>query len=211
MYIVTFLVGNAVYEATGSKILSGVAGIGAGLYTESSFNKLLNPVKNVTPPAVNSVVNDVNALEGGINGATYEGKLYRSVGPDLNGMPGDPLDIHAGNITSNHRYTQPGTGGLYFSTGEKIVNAELNTWNVATEGRVIHTFDVKIDNLLDVSNPSVRKQLGVTLDDIVGNSYDVTHQIGEFANTNGYSGVVAPSARADGGLNVILFSGQTVK
>ncbi len=75
----------------------------------------------------------------------------------------------------------------------------------------MHSYDVKIDNLLDVSNPSVRKQLGVTLDDIVGNSYDVTHKIGEFAKANGYSGVVTPSARADGGLNVILFSDKSVK
>lgn len=136
---------------------------------------------------------------------------YRSVGPDLKGIPGDPLEIHAGNIATNHRYTQPGTGGLYFSTGEKIVNAELNTWNVATNGRVLHTYDVKIDNLLDVSNPKVRNQLGVTLEDIVGNSYDKTHMIGEYAKNNGYAGVVAPSARADGGLNVILFDGATIQ
>lgn len=146
-----------------------------------------------------------------ISGATFEGRLYRSVGPDKSGMLGDPLDIHAGNIATSHRYTQPGTGGLYFSTGEKIVNAELNTWGVASKGRVMHAFDVKIDNLLDVSNPSTRRQLGVTLEDIIGDSYDVTHKIGEFAKTNGFSGIIAPSARADGGLNIIIFNGKLVK
>ncbi|MDF2588006.1 MAG: hypothetical protein K0S41_1847 [Anaerocolumna sp.] len=149
-----------------------------------------------------------DVLESGVKGATFEGRLYRSVGPDLKGMPGDPLEIHPGNIKANHRYTQPGTGGLYFSTGEKIVNAELNTWKIATDGRVMHSFDVKIENLLDVSNPQVRKQLGITLDDIIGNNYDVTHKIGEYAKKNGYNGIIVPSARADGGLNIFLFDGK---
>ncbi len=143
--------------------------------------------------------------EGTRNGATFEGKLYRSVGEGH-----DPLLIHEGNINANHRYTEPGTGGLYFSTGEKIVKAELNTWNVPSSGRAMHSFDVKIDNLLDVSNPNVRNQLGINLKDITGDSYEVTHKIGQYAQKNGYSGIVAPSARADGGLNVIIFDGAII-
>ena len=54
----------------------------------------------------------------GVNGATFEGRLYRAA---PNGL--DPLDIGDWNINANHRYTGPGQGGLYFSTGEHVVKA----------------------------------------------------------------------------------------
>lgn len=57
----------------------------------------------------------------------------------------------------------------------------------------------------------MRKQLDVTLGDIVGNSYEKTHMIGEYALNSGYEGIIAPSVRADGGLNVILFDGNSIK
>ncbi len=73
------------------------------------------------------------------------------------------------------------------------------------------TFNVRLGNLLDLSNPVVRSKLGVSLDDLVRTSgddiYDVTHQLGRFAREQGYGGIIAPSARADGGLNLILFEG----
>lgn len=75
----------------------------------------------------------------------------------------------------------------------------------------MHSFDVKINNLLDISNPNIRKQLGIKLDDIVGNSYNATHKINQYAKENKYNGIVAPSARADGGLNIIVFDGSTIK
>ncbi|WP_341864879.1 RES family NAD+ phosphorylase [Paenibacillus helianthi] len=141
-----------------------------------------------------------------VSGVTFEGTLYRSVTKGAN-----PLEIHQGNIDTKHRYTGKGTGGLYFSTGEKIVDAELNTWAVATEGRVMHAFDVKVHNLLDLSNPEVRKVLGVTLDDILSNDYTITQQLGQTAKSMNDNGIIAPSARADGGLNVILFDATSIK
>lgn len=33
-------------------------------------------------------------------------------------------------INSNHRYTESGVPGLYFSSGEKIVKAELGNYDV---------------------------------------------------------------------------------
>ncbi|MDQ0114022.1 RHS repeat-associated protein [Paenibacillus harenae] len=135
-----------------------------------------------------------------IDGATFEGSLYRSVGEGH-----DPLLIHQGNINTRHRYTDEGIGGLYFSTGRKIVDAELAHWDVSEYGRVTHTFDTRIENLLDVSNPAVRSNLNISLNDMLGDSYEVTNWIGKHAKENGYNGIVAPSAKADGGLNVILF------
>lgn len=75
----------------------------------------------------------------------------------------------------------------------------------------MYSYDVTLTNMLDVSNPTVRAQLGIKLDDIIGENYDVTHLIGRYAYDNGYNGIIAPSARADGGVNIILFSGEGLK
>lgn len=42
-------------------------------------------------------------------------------------------------------------------------------------------------------------------------SYDVTHAIGRYAYSNGYNGIIAPSARAGGGINIILFNAKGMK
>ena len=91
-------------------------------------------------------------------------------------------------INSNHRYTEKGVPGLYFSSGEEIVKAELGNYDVTDfSNRINNSYDVKLTNMLDVSNPSIRKKLGVSLDSIVGESYDVTHAIGRYAYSNGYN------------------------
>lgn len=139
-------------------------------------------------------------------GATFEGTIYRSVNSAY-----DPLEMSQYTINSNHRYTESGIPGLYFSTGEKIVRAELGNYDVFDfSNRTMYSYDLKLTNMLDVSNPSVRSQLGISLDSIVGESYDVTHAIGRYAYNNGYNGIIAPSARADGGVNIILFSTKEI-
>ncbi len=140
-------------------------------------------------------------------GATYEGTIYRSVDSRY-----DPLEMSQYTINSNHWYTESGVPGLYFSSGEKIVKAELGNYDVFDfSNRTMYSYDVRLTNMLDVSNPSVRSQLGISLESIVGESYDVTHAIGRYAYSNGYNGIIAPSARADGGINIILFNAKGVK
>ena len=140
-------------------------------------------------------------------GATYEGTIYRSVDSRY-----DPLEMSQYTINSNHRYTESGVPGLHFSSGEKIVKAELGNYDVFDfSNRTMYSYDVRLTNMLDVSNPSVRSQLGISLESIVGEGYDVTHAIGRYAYSNGYDGIIAPSARADGGINIILFNAKGMK
>ena len=137
-------------------------------------------------------------------GATYEGSIYRSVDSRYN-----PLEMSQYTINSNHRYTESGVPGLYFSSGEKIVKAELGNYDVFDfSNRTMYQYDVRLTNMLDVSNPSVRSQLNISLESIIGESYDVTHAIGRYAYSNGYNEIIAPSARADGGINIILFNAK---
>ncbi|MDE7330792.1 MAG: RES family NAD+ phosphorylase [Lachnospiraceae bacterium] len=157
--------------------------------------------------AVEAVKSSVRSgCEGG-RGATFEGTIYRSVNKDF-----APLEMSDYTINSNHRYTGKGMPGLYFSSGEKIVKAELGNYDVYDySNRVMYSYDVKLTNMLDGANPSVRSKLGISLDSIIGESYDVTHAIGRYAYINEYSGIIAPSARADGGVNIILFNTKEVK
>lgn len=145
--------------------------------------------------------------------ASFEGRIYRSVNSAY-----DPLDINQYTIDSNHRYTKPGTPGLYFSSGEKIVKAELGNYGVTDfSNRTMYSYDVELDNMLDVSNPAVRGKLGVSLNDLLTDDYRTnigsarTHKIGDFAFKNGYNGIIAPSARADGGVNIIMFYSSKIK
>ena len=135
-------------------------------------------------------------------GVAFDGTIYRSPYPGTG-----PKVIDKYNIAANHRYSASGEGALYFSTNQRTVVKELG--GSLAEGRTIHAFDGRIDNLLDLSNPAVRSNLGVSLDDLVRTSgddiYSVTQQLGRYARDQGFGGIIAPSARADGGLNLILF------
>lgn len=80
-------------------------------------------------------------------------------------------------------------------------------------GKTVFSFqDVTAPNLLDLSNASVRNMLGVSLEDITRTGgdpawrYEVTQPLGAWAQENGYQGIIAPSAQADGGVNLILFN-----
>jgi RES domain-containing protein len=110
--------------------------------------------------------------------------------------------------------TGPGQGGLYFGTGERIVEAEVGGSLV---GKQLHSFDSRVSDLLDLSSVATRNKLGVTLDDITRTGgtqawrYELTQPVGAWAQQNGYRGIIAPSAQASGGLNVILFEAKGVK
>lgn len=133
--------------------------------------------------------------------------IYRSVDSKYN-----PLEMSRYTINSKHRYTEAGIPELYFSSGEKIDRAELGNYDIFDfSNRTMYSYDVKLNNMLDVSNPSVRSQLGISLDSIVGESYDITYAIGRYAYNNGYNEIIAPSASADGGVNLILFNTKGIK
>lgn len=149
----------------------------------------------------------------GLGGVTFEGTLYRAVGEGY-----DPLLIHPGNVAASHRYTGPGQGGLYFATGEHVVEAEFLNNGASLAGKQMHSFpNSAVSDLLDLSNPVTRETLGVSLGELTRTGgtqawrYEVTQPLGAWAQQNGYRGVIAPSAQANGGVNVILFDAKSLK
>ena len=162
-----------------------------------------------TGNAANTAKNIVDEI-----GVTFEGTLYRSVGTDR-----DPLQIHPlfNTIEGDHRYSRKGQGGLYLASSQRIVNKEFTGNGGSLDGLDNFSFNVKIDKLLDLTDPSVREKMGVSLKDLTRRGdvedwkYEITGKIGKSAKFDGYNGIIAPSAQADGGVNVILFKEGLIK
>ena len=98
-------------------------------------------------------------------------------------------------------------GGVYGANSRKTALAEVNAWKVDLSTRELTSKKVQLNNVLDLTRANVREQLGISLKDITGNEYGVTHQIGSWAKSQGYDGILAPSARNPTGSNLISFSG----
>jgi RES domain-containing protein len=93
---------------------------------------------------------------------------------------------------------------VYGATSPETAFAEVDHYG-QTAGRVSVSQDVTLDNVLDLTDPEVRQQLNVSFEQITGDSYLYTHQLGDFARSNGYGGILAPSARQAGGSNLVIF------
>jgi RES domain-containing protein len=93
---------------------------------------------------------------------------------------------------------------VYGATSPETAFAEVDHYG-QTAGRVSIGKDVALDNVLDLTDSVVRQQLNVSFEQITGDSYLYTHQLREFARSNGYNGILAPSARRAGGSNLVIF------
>ena len=140
--------------------------------------------------------------------------MYRSIGKQYN----NPLEIHSRSVGSNYRYSQPGEGGLYFSKTQSGNVTEISHYGNISNYKTYEYTNVKISNMLDLTDDAVRQQLGVDLDlltrakstgdDIVDAAfnYEFTHEVGTWATNNGYKGVIVPGSRGNKNyINAIIF------
>ncbi len=88
-------------------------------------------------------------------GGTYEGPIHRATNPKY---ADDAWRIHAGNTGANHRYSSPGRGALYSGKSPEAVLGELKHYNSDLDSVVFLEQKVSVDNVLDLTNPSVRSQ-----------------------------------------------------
>lgn len=168
--------------------LNAVSGVSAGAALGASAPKMVS--------------NAVSAVSRSIpKGVTVQRVVQRAVAAEY--VEG-AWRTHAGNIGANHRYSGVGRGAVYTSTSEKALLAELRHYGISPSKVTILSREVKLGNVLDLTNPSVRQQLGITLEQITANDYGLTQAIGDFAITR-YSGLLVPSARIPGEVNLVIF------
>ncbi|MBV8545991.1 MAG: RES domain-containing protein [Acidobacteria bacterium] len=134
-------------------------------------------------------------------GVRYEGLAYRFVDPD--NVSGG-WDIHAANIAASHRYSDVGRGGLYAATSLEGMTGEMAHYGRTMRNATTLGTRISVENVLDLTDPAVRNQLGVTLGQLTGSDYTMTHALGDFARTR-YNGILVPSATAPGQKHLVLF------
>lgn len=152
----------------------------------------------------------------GSSAIQYEGRVYRFSDP---AYADKAWDIHPGNIMADYRYSGPGVGSIYSGTTVETASAEVlsyRNWNVAMQPKVLVAGDVRIAGTLDLTDPAALRALGVTRDQIVMSShgangaYNHTQRIAEWAREQGYNAILAPSAQARSGTNLITFDSTKV-
>ncbi len=134
-------------------------------------------------------------------GIEYEGTVTRAV---QSNHASTAWGIHPGNVAANHRYSKPGQSALYAGSSQDAVLAELKHYGVDANLVSWVSKRIKLRNVLDLTNPTVRQQLGVSLEDLTGDSYHVTQAIGDRARRE-YDGLIVPSARHHGSTNIVIF------
>jgi RES domain-containing protein len=130
---------------------------------------------------------------------TFKGEVFRYETPKYMETS---WSIHKGNIRSSHRYSGSGKGALYSSldawTAFKEVRSDLGRWLTVKRA--------KVKGILDLTDPKIRQNLGISLRDIAKKGkYDITQGLGDLIRNKGYKGILAPSAQNPGGVNLVLF------
>ncbi len=148
---------------------------------------------------------------------TYEGRIYRFTDPKY---ANTTWEIHPNNVASNMRYSEPGLGSVYSGTGVQTSAAEVRSYpqssNTPFTPKALVAGDVKIDNVLDLTDPAALRALSVTREQITLSShgangaYNQTQRIAEWAREQGYNGILAPSAQTRSGTNLITFDNTQV-
>ena len=114
------------------------------------------------------------------------------------------MHVALGDPTAKSRFHSDCIGG---ADSPETALAEVMNYE-SPIGKVSVSRDISLDNVLDLTDPSTLRQLNVTTDQITGESYKFTQQIGNMARSNGYDGILAPSARRFGGTNLVIFRGK---
>ena len=192
------MVENGVDAQNALQLLAGIGGTGTAIYS----NKSVLSLSDIETPALQ--VGGVDMPNNGLGkpqGITFEAEVYRAVNPRF---ADTVFDFHApSNLGASHRYTDVGRGGIYSGTSKDAVLGELAHYGIDPTKAAWVTKNIKVNNVLDLTNSTVRSQLGVSLEQLTGGSYKYTHALGDFARGQGYGGILFPSARAKGTTNFV--------
>ena len=127
----------------------------------------------------------LNSITNKPAGVSYQGKMYRNI-------PSEYFDakLIVKNQTSdmNNRFTT----GLYLSEEKAGSVFEVTHYGRTTNRQLYEFTDVRIDNLLDLTDARTIEVLGTTFEQMkrtIGTQYEFTHAIAVWAKNNGYSGI----------------------
>jgi len=153
------------------------------------------------------------------NGKDYTGKLYKSVSKTGENSYGAKPDIISEYSIEEAwgRYDLKGESAMYYSETFDGNQAEMSHYGNWADYSTYEFSNVTIQNVLDLTDFEVRKQLSVVLDYLTRTSpekittYEFTNVLGTWARNNGYKGLIVPGARGSKDYkNVIIFSQDVI-
>jgi RES domain-containing protein len=108
------------------------------------------------------------------------------------------------------RWNPPGTAALYTSLAESTAVAEgdhlIAVQPIPTRAtRTIYELDVSLSRVIDLSDVSRLEALGLTEADIGGDDLGPTQSVGGAVAWLGNDGLLVPSVRSAGGINLVVF------
>ncbi len=170
-------------------------------------NSVQAPTKQIERPTGNSR-QEVSTLPKPIK---FSGDVWRFT---PKGKEGSAFTMHPGNVAANHRYSGPGLGAIYTGTSEKAMLGEAAYYGIEPKSMSVVNTKLSIENVLDLTDPAVRRSLGVTESQLTSGSdagaYSVTQELGRKYG-NSYNAFLVPSAREPGTTNLVIFNPGAIK
>lgn len=184
------------------------------LYDEAFATRCLKDVEEVwkwakiVAKSGNELKQFLNSLQNIPKGIKYEGKWFRYTSD----ISYDPTEIFSGMIDANNRFRK----GLYLSESKAGNIIEVNSYGGTTNKILYEITQVKIDNILDLTDENVLAKLGTTKSDmkLVGgaNQYEFTQEIAIWAKNRGYNGIKFFGAQGGSTdyINFVIFEQEAV-
>jgi RES domain-containing protein len=149
----------------------------------------------------------------------WEGTFFRFQGINYP----DPKDVLSGHGARDRggRWNAPGLATIYGSTTDNTALEECKAndryYGVETKGpRLLVAVEAKLVGMLDLTDPAIRRTLGVTLKELAAEDWrkllqagkeSTTQALGRATATSRASGLLARSAAVAHGINVVTFPG----
>ena len=145
-----------------------------------------------------------------LTAVSFERSVYRAVVERFK----DKVLSTEGNRFFPGRYHLSGEGGiLYTSLTKEIALKEIERHANRTmlQGKLVMAeINIMLDKVLDLTQESTLKILGLSKNDLISSDYSITHAISMTARQAGLRGLIVPSATSAGD-NLIIFENNLGK
>lgn len=132
----------------------------------------------------------------GVATNSFEGSGYRQQAPGFDPLSGEGARRKGGRFNPSDSFSV-----LYLCSTRACAVAEFyragNRLAIGPEGllpRHLYRYDIRFDQILDLTHKETLEQLGVTQPELVGEDLSLTRTIGEGAHSLGIQAILSPSA-----------------
>ena len=144
-------------------------------------------------------------------GVSYQGRMYRNISSDYSDAK---LIVKSQTSDVDNRFTT----GLYLSETKAGNVFEVTAYGGTANRRLYEFTDVRIDNLLDLTDARTIETLGTTFEQMKKIAqtnriqYEFTQEIATWAKANGYNGIKFYGVRSSNTdyINFVIFEQSTV-